>query len=273
METTLTKGLQVIAALAMCPELSGVTDLAHHLSMTKSNVHRLLQTLVTNGYVRKVDQSGKYELTLKLWELGTAIADRLDLATCAAEGMQRLSQFCRETVHLSILEEEQVMYLDKIDSPQPVRAYSRVGGRAPAYCVATGKALLAYAADDLIDAISNKLEPFTINTITTPKRLKSELETVRRVGYAINHGEWRESVYGVAAPIWDAKGVVCAAIGVSGPADRFRSRNLEKFARAVIEVAEEISSRLGYHPVPKGRRGGRNMGERATEMNRGIVSL
>jgi DNA-binding IclR family transcriptional regulator len=247
METTLVKGLQVLATLAIHPELSGVTELALHLGMTKSNAHRLLQTLAACGYVRNVKQSGKYEPTLKLWELGTAIADRLDIAKYAEEGMRSLSQRCRETIHLSVLEGGQVMYLDKIESPQPVRAYSRVGGRAPAYCVATGKALLAYAPDDLVGEISTQLEAFTASTIVTPQKLKKELEGVRKMGYAINRGEWRDGVCGVAAPIWDAEGKVCAAIGVSGPADQFKPRNLKTFGLAVSEVAAEISTKLGYH--------------------------
>jgi DNA-binding IclR family transcriptional regulator len=246
METTLVKGLQILATLAMHPELSGVTELATHLGFTKSNTHRLLQTLTTCGYVRNVKQSGKYELTLKLWELGTAIADRLDIAHYAEDGMRSLSERCRETIHLSVLEGGQVMYLDKIDSPQPVRAYSRVGGRAPAYCVATGKALLAHAAEDLINEISSHLEVFTANTIATPQGLRKELEDIRRLGYAINRGEWRDGVCGVAAPIWDTEGRVCAAIGVSGPADRFGQRNVKKFEVAVTEVAWEISAKLGY---------------------------
>ncbi|HVK32095.1 MAG TPA: helix-turn-helix domain-containing protein, partial [Burkholderiaceae bacterium] len=70
MDTTFVKGLQVMEALARNPQLCGVSDLARHLGMTKSNVHRLLQTLVACGYVRNMEQSGKYELTLKVWELG-----------------------------------------------------------------------------------------------------------------------------------------------------------------------------------------------------------
>jgi len=79
------KGLRVVETLAKHPHLSGVTELARHLGLTKSNTHRLLQTLVASGYVRNLEQGGRYELTLKLWELGAAIVDRLDLKTVATE--------------------------------------------------------------------------------------------------------------------------------------------------------------------------------------------
>lgn len=233
----------------MHPHLSGVTDLARHLGLTKSNTHRLLQTLVASGYVRNLEQSGKYELTLKLWELGAAIVDRLDLRTVAIEYMERLCQVSSETVHLSVLEGSEVIYLAKVDSPHPVRAYSRVGGRAPAYCVATGKVLLAYAPATLIDQISLELKPFTALTITTPNELRTDLEKVRRTGYAVNRGEWRDSVCGVAAPIWNAAGQVCAAIGLSGPVDRFKARSLKQLSPTVVSVAQQISSRLGFRPT------------------------
>jgi len=111
----------VIEALATHPNLTGVTELSKHLGLTKSNAHRLLQTLVACGYVRNLEQSGKYELTLKLWELGAAVVDRLDLKTVAVEYMERLCQLSGETVHLSVLEGTEVIYLDKVDSPHPVR--------------------------------------------------------------------------------------------------------------------------------------------------------
>ena len=246
MEISVVKGLSVLETLALHPHLSGVTDLARHLGLTKSNTHRLLQTLVASGYVRNLEQSGRYELTLKLWELGAAVVDRLDLKTVATEYMERLCLVSGETVHLSVLEGSEVIYLAKVDSPHPVRAYSRVGGRAPAYCVATGKALLAYAPAMLVDQISLELKPFTALTITMPSELRTDLEKVRQTGYAVNRGEWRDSVSGVAAPIWNATGQVCAAIGLSGPTDRFKARSVKQLAPTVVSVAQQISSRLGF---------------------------
>ncbi len=261
MDATFAKGLQALEALAANPNLSGVTDLARHLGLTKSNAHRLLQTLVGCGYVRNVEQSGKYELTLKLWELGAAVVGRLDLKTVSTEYMERLCQLSGETVHLSVLDGMEVIYLDKVDSPHPVRSYSRVGGRAPAYCVATGKALLGYASPALIDAISLELKPFTPFTVTTPNELRSELEKLRQVGYAVNRGEWRDGVCGIASPIWNAGGHVCAAIGLSGPADRFKPRSLKQMAPSVVSVAQQISARLGYRP----REAGAQMSELAAK--------
>lgn len=248
METTLVKGLMLLEALANSPSSSGVTELAKQLNITKSNAHRLLQTLVACGYARNFGRSGRYELSMKMWQLGSVAISRLDLKTIGAEYVSSLSQITGDTVHLSILEAMEVVYIDKVDSPQPVRAYSRVGGRAPAHCVATGKALLAYASAPLIEAISLQLSPITPKTIASPQRLIAELQSIRSNGYAVNHGEWREGVCGLAAPIWDASGRVCAAIGISGPADRFKPRRVKQLAPSVIEVARQVSERLGFMP-------------------------
>lgn len=246
MNTTFVNGLALLEALARAGEPCGVSELARQLQLTKSNVHRLLQTLSEQGYVQNVGATGRYEVTLKLWELGVEVLDKLDVKRVAFEPMERLVALTGETVHLSILDHGEVVYIDKVDSPQPVRAYSKVGGRAPAYCVATGKALLAHANPSVVDAVTRELRRHTANTITDPAQLCAELKRVREAGYAINRGEWREGVCGVAAPIRDGRGTVIAAIGISGPVDRLKARTIRQLAPAVVEVAAAVSARLGW---------------------------
>jgi IclR family transcriptional regulator, KDG regulon repressor len=244
--TTFVNGLALLEALARDGNPCGVSELARQLQLTKSNVHRLLQTLNDRGYVRNLGASGRYEVTLKLWELGVAVLDKLDVKQVAFEPMERLVGMTGETVHLSILDHGDVVYIDKVDSPQPVRAYSKIGGRAPAYCVATGKALLAFADSAVVDAVARELRRYTPSTITDANELRAELRRVVGAGYAINRGEWREGVCGVAAPIRDARGSVIAAIGISGPVDRLKARAVKQFAPAVMTIAATISARLGW---------------------------
>ena len=142
MNNTLVKGMQILEELADRKETVGVSELALQLGMGKSNVHRTLQALVELGYV--VNEGGSYRASLKMWELGARVIARLDVRQAALPAMHWLLDQSRETVHLSVLDGDQVMYVDKLDSPEPVRAYSEIGGRAPAYCVATGKVLLAW---------------------------------------------------------------------------------------------------------------------------------
>ncbi len=245
MNNTLVKGLQLLEYLARSEEALGVTELAVALDLGKSNVHRLLQALVDLGYVQKKnDVRGTYQASLKLWELGTALEGRLPIKNAAREAMEQLLGTTRETVHLSMLDGDQVVYIHKLDSPEPVRAYSEVGGRAPAYCVATGKAILAWQNAAYLRDLSQRLVQHTPKTITKADAFLKELESIRKNGFAVNRGEWRETVWGIAAPIFSTDGVVLAAIGISGPSLRIKPPMIKRLAKDVQSAAEAVAAKL-----------------------------
>ncbi|WP_028603009.1 IclR family transcriptional regulator [Ottowia thiooxydans] len=244
MNNTLIKGLQLLEHLARSETALGVTELAVALDLGKSNVHRLLQALVELGYIQKNEARGTYRATLKLWELGTALEARLTIKSAAREAMEHLLKTTRETVHLSLLDGDEVVYIHKLDSPEPVRAYSEIGGRAPAHCVATGKAILAWQKESYLEDLSQRLVQHTGKTITKPEEFLQELERIRSTGYAVNRGEWRETVWGVASPILNSEGTVLAAIGVSGPAVRIKQPVIKRLAAEVQLAAETISAKL-----------------------------
>jgi IclR family KDG regulon transcriptional repressor len=246
--TTFVHGLALLDALGRAGAPRGVSELARELNLTKSNVHRLLQTLGAHGYTRNLDASGRYEATLKLWELGAELLEKVDVKQVAVEDMERLAQLSGESVHLTMLDRGEVLFLDKLDHERPKRGWSKAGGRAPAYCLATGKAQLAHAPAAAVDKVMAELKRYTASTIVDPAALRGELAQVRNAGYAINHCEWHEGFSGVAAPIRDRRGAVVAAIGVSGPAQRLKAHELKSLAPQVIAVAEAVSTRLGWHP-------------------------
>ncbi len=244
MNNTLVKGLQLLEVLARSEGPLGVSELAVRLTLGKSNVHRLLQALVELGYVQKNEQRGTYQASLKLWEIGTALASRLGVKTHALEAMEQLLRKTRETVHLSVLDGDEVVYVHKLDSPEPVRAYSEIGGRVPAWCVATGKAILAGQSDAYLAGLAQRLQRYTPKTITEPAEFQREMERVRGNGYAVNRGEWRESVWGIGAPIRNAEGVVVAGIGISGPSTRVKPALLKELAAEVVAAAMSVSARV-----------------------------
>lgn len=130
MNDTLTKGLALLETLARSERPLGVTALAERVSMGKSNVRRLLQALVELGYAHRDEDSGTCCASIRIWELGQAVLSNLDLPAIAEPQMERLLRATRETVHLSALDGDEVIYLHKLDSPEPVRACTTVGGRA-----------------------------------------------------------------------------------------------------------------------------------------------
>jgi IclR family KDG regulon transcriptional repressor len=244
MNNTLIKGLALLEVLAHSERPMGVTELATRIGIGKSNVHRLLQALVELGYVRRDADSGAYAASIRLWELGSAVLANLDLRRVSQSWMEWLLERTRETVHLSVLDGDEVVYVHKLDSTEPVRAYSQVGGRAPAHCVATGKAMLAWIGAPQLDAMSTRLHAHSPRTVTAPAEFLREMERVRQQGYAVNRGEWRESVGGVAAPVHEPGGAVVAAVGISGPIERLRPSMLKALAADVLKAAAGITEAL-----------------------------
>jgi len=213
--------------------------------MGRSNAHRTLKTLIYAGYVVKDEGVGGYRGTLRLFELGARQFARLDVRKMAAPFMRALADTTGETVHLSVLDGMEVIYIDKIDSAQPIRAYSMIGGRAPAYAVATGKALLAYQSADYLERHAGKLKAHTKATLTS-LALKDELKKVRHQGYAVNRGEWREGVGGLASVVLDNLDRPIAALGISGPVERLTPARMKRFAGDVKDSADDLSRLMGH---------------------------
>lgn len=243
MDATLLKGLTALETLARLGRRCGISELMDELGLPKSNVHRTLATLSAAGFVDQ-DGDGKYGCTLKLFELGSLITDSIDVRESSIPAMERLSENTKEAVHLAVLDGAEVIYLNKIESPQPIRAYTRVGGRAPAHAVASGKALLAYQTFQYLHSQDFSYQEFTDNTIKTLEDLETQLTKIRELGHAVNQGEWRKEVGGVAAAIFDHENRPVAAIGVSGPMARIE-QYLKSNTESVCEAAKEVSMLIG----------------------------
>lgn len=244
MDKTVVKAFQLLELLVLQGRPSGVTELAVAMGLQKSNVHRLLQTLFELRYVRPLE-NGLYEPNLRLWEFGQRVFAQIDVARVAHPEMLKLADATGESVHLASLGEEQVIYLDKIGGANPVRAFTEVGGRSPAYCTATGKALLAYQGDEVVKRIMKNAVQHTPATITDPDELFAELKRVRDQGYAKNVGEHHVNVAGLAAPIFDGRNGVIAAVGISCPVERLTTRALKAATPIVVDSAKNISIALG----------------------------
>ena len=244
---SLNSSLDVLEALGEAGTDLGVSELSRTMGVSKATVHMILANLCARGYAIKDPVTARYRLGLKPWELGMVAIDSLELPAIARPQLQRLSDRTGETSHLAVYSQGEALYLDKVVSLNPVQAYTRIGGRAPAYCVATGKALLAHQSPAEIERICElRLQRFTPLTITLASKLKQELAGIRSTGVAINRGEWRQEVVGVAAPIRDHRGDVVAAVGLSGPAYRFSVERAIALGIDVSASADAISASLGH---------------------------
>lgn len=248
--------LKLIDALSANEQARGVTELSGELRLAKSTVYRLLQTLAGRDYVVQDPATGRYRLGLKLLELGALVSDHLTIRTVAQPHLQRLMEATKETVHLGLLEGRQVVYADKIESPQTIRMYSRVGRQSPLHCTALGKALLAYQPEQMLRGFLRAgLRRYTSRTIAAPGRLRTELKRVREEGCALDNEEFEEGLRCVAAPIRDHAEAVIASLGIAGPAARLEPGRLPVLIKHVKEAADAVSAALGHKGVAGPHRG------------------
>jgi IclR family transcriptional regulator, KDG regulon repressor len=253
MDSTLAKGLAVLEWLVRAKRDCRVTDVAQALGIGRSNAHRTLQTLVECGWAVQPGAGSAYRPSLRLFELGALVGAAADVKALVRPHLALLAERTGETIHLAALDGAEIVYLDKFDSPLPVAAYSRIGGRAPAYCVASGKALLAAARLEVpaLQLLLGSLVARTPNTLTDFASLQAELERTRARGYAENREEWRLGVCGLGAPVFNARGEPVAAVGMSVPSIRFARTQAKALAQALCACARDASQALGYrHDEP-----------------------
>ncbi len=228
------------------------TELSQRTRLDLSTTFRLLITLQTKGFVEHNPVTGKYRLGVTCLELGSKFLKNNDIRKIALKILEELRNEFGETVHLTILDGNEVVYLEKLNGLHPIGFMSSyVGGRAPAYCTGVGKALLAFLSEEELYRrhAGVELVRYTANTITDLRLISAELTKVRERGFSFDHEEHETGVKCVAVPIFDHKGVA-AAMSISGPVDRMdRHINqnpgglIEKLKKAAWEVSAQIGGR------------------------------
>jgi DNA-binding IclR family transcriptional regulator len=259
MEQTVQKALNLLEALVRSGQPRRLTELSRQLGLTKPNVYRLLSTLSTLGYVQKDPATSLYSPTLKMWEMGSLLVRDTDLVSVANPRLRKLSEDTRESVQLTVFDAGFVVYVDKVDSMQPLKAITSIGSRTPATVTSTGKAMLAWMAPEALDLAFAHVKRFTPLTLMRRRDIEADLEETRARGYAINRGEFRVGVCGLGVPVRDRTGSVVAAIGVWGADKNILGPRREELAQLAMAAARDVSRALGFldneppkpRPVPK----------------------
>lgn len=244
---SLERGLEILKVFSTSSEPMGITDISRNLGLAKGSVSRLVKTFVEHGFLQQNQETSKYQLGMGIWELASKVNSGRNITEVARPVLRKLHSQIEETVHLSILNEDNKMvFLEKIESNKDVRPNVQLGANLPPYCVANGKAMLAYRpAVEVKWILRGKLQKYTDKTISSSSTITKNLEQVRQLGYSTNYGEFRADVAGIAAPICDYTGRSVAALGVSVPTSRFTDELINSIALAVVESAKEISMALG----------------------------
>ena len=245
----LNKTFSVLEILLKHNTPMNMTEISEKLDFYPSTIHRILDTLKYAGYVEQDPATQKYQLGLKLLELGMTKLQQIDLVREATPYLKELARNCNETVHLGILEDSSVIYLAKEESSQTIRMISYIGRRAPLHCTGLGKVLLAYLPlrerNKVLDMI--ELTRLTENTITNKKKLEEELKRIEKEGVALDREENEKDVRCIAAPIRNYQGKVVAAVSISSPSYRINEGNQNHLKENLVATCQKISSRLGFN--------------------------
>ncbi|MGW7084394.1 IclR family transcriptional regulator [Streptomyces sp. BA2] len=224
-------------------------EVTRRLQLPRTTVHELLTTLAARSYLVQIpDQTGRYRLGVRAYQLGSRYAEQLDLAAEGQQVAREVAETCDETVHVAVLEDTDVIYIAKVDSTHAVRMVSAAGRKLPAHCTSVGKMLLASLPPTELETrlAGRELVAMTQNSITEPEALLSALADIRERGVAAEHRESNPDVSCVAAPVRDSAGHVVAALSISVPMIRWSEQREQELAELAAKGAGDLSERLGH---------------------------
>lgn len=239
---SLARGLKILNLLEHAQNGMGTTEVANQLSVDKSSASRLLHTLANYGFVEQDEHTARYSLGPQLVTLGQHLLNRITLRDHARPYLHALVDETGECAHLAIQAQRQTLYIDQVESTAALRVESEIGTLSPLHCTALGKVMLSFGEC----CIPDELKPFTHRTVTDRSTLEAQLAQTDRRGYAIDDEEYNYGVRCVAAPVYDHRGELVGAIGISGPAARVSLERIDEFGAIVKETAFALSTRIGY---------------------------
>lgn len=246
----LKRAFDVLELFLKEPRPMTVPEIVARLNLPRTTAHEIVNTMVSSGYLHRDDvHTNKVFLGFKLFELGGIYAANFDLIAEGRQVAAEIVEICDETVQMAVREGTEAIFIAKVDSSKTVRLVSTVGSRLPAHCTAVGKMLLSSLAEtEIIQLYGDNapLQKMTANSITSVSDLLRELETIRGRGLAYDDCESNEDVRCVAAPIYNNRGEMIAAMSTSVPVTRMSMSKQDELARLIRGGAEDLSRRLGH---------------------------
>ena len=245
----LERALDIIDCFSFQARELSLTDVVNRTGLNKTTAKRLISNLTTRGYLHQSPQSKKYQLGIRLFELGGIVFSSFSLRQAAAYPMTKLQSDSGATVLLGINMEDQLVYVDKREGVGMIRISSDIGWRRPLHYGMLGMILLAGLDTKEVRRVLKKapLQAHTPFAITDPQAFNLRLEQIRDKGYIMEKEEAVEGVFGIAAPIRDYSRKVVAALGIALPlSSSYRSTKIDPLIEMVKTTCETISNDLGY---------------------------
>jgi IclR family acetate operon transcriptional repressor len=247
---SLTRALALLNALAESVDGMSLGDLAQVVGLAPSTAHRLLTTLQGQRFVRFIAAEGVWQVGVQAFIVGQTFRRARDVIALARPAMRRLMEESGETVNLYIEEGGEAVCMGQVECRQVMRAISRPGGRVKMHCSGVGKAMLARLPEGEVTRIlqAHGLPRMTERTLDTPRRLRADLEEIRRRGFAVDDEEHAVGMRCVAAAILDEDGRPLAALSLSGPVARIDDAGLMAAGVLVAKAADTVTAQVGGRP-------------------------
>ncbi|MCL1913031.1 MAG: IclR family transcriptional regulator [Eubacteriaceae bacterium] len=238
----------IVDVLSSSPEPLSLAALAKSTGLVKSTLHGLVSTLVEIGYVEQVPDNGYYQLGIRLFEIGNSISNKWNEKRIAYPYMQEIVEKTGETVHMAILSDGEVLYIEKLESSRSIQIVTASGVKLPAYCTGLGKALMSNLPTEDIKRIcqATGFVQHTENTIMSCEALMAELAVIRDRGYSVDEQEFMIGLRCIAVPIYNHFEKVVAAISIAAPLSRMQGERFELYKELLMSAGQQISARLGY---------------------------
>ncbi len=251
--SSLQRALDILSLFgSQSPEL-GITDIAKALNLHKSTAAGLVYTLQRNGYIAQNPENRRYHLGLQLIERAGVLLDQIEIRKIAMPELEHLRDWSSESVNLAILEENQVIYIERLLTDKSLGFRNHIGKRAWPHSTALGKAILSHLppheAREILE--SYPLESMTLNTITDIEVLMGQFKAFHDQGYAIEREENEIGGLCISAPIHNHSSNPVAAVSVSFPLSRLDETMIATYGTKILEVARRISVKLGHHLEPR----------------------
>lgn len=244
------KALLILLAFKDEQNTWGVRDLSAHLGFSPATVLRILQTLKAHDFITQDHQSKKYRLGNVYFGFFQTLLNANPVTQAVFPFLEKLRDRTRETVHFNVIQGDERVCVNSLDSQQNLKGSMPVGDRSPLHAGASPKCLLAFSPPAVIETYLNQaaLTPITENTIVNKNQLRLEISEIKALGYAVSLGERSPGLGSLSAPVLNYKGDLLGCISLAIPEIRFKDYDHRKFCiESLLEIAMLTSKSLGYH--------------------------
>jgi IclR family transcriptional regulator, KDG regulon repressor len=241
----------ILEILSESPNGISLAQLARQTKIPKSTLFRILYTLQKYSIVSEDRERKVFSLGMKLLDWGNAALDKIDLKSIAHPHLVTLAYETKESFYLTVMDNNEIIIIDRVDTPEVWGIVARLGTRSPFHCTATGQVITAGMHEEDLDRLIKVkgLKKYTPKTITSATALRKKLKKVREEGFAVCEREYKDDLIAIAVPIYEHSGRVIASLMTAIQANQ--AKNNKKIIDYLVKVLQRegmnISRKLGYH--------------------------